>query len=186
MKPRRTIVVGLGNPGEEFAKTYHNVGALALQTIADGLTFKTHRSLFSFATAGRAAFIFPLTFMNESGLAVREAMKKFGAKPEDLIVIHDESDLPVGKYKISVHRNAAGHKGVQSIMDALHAKEFTRVRIGIRPADEKRREKAEVFVLKNITPKDRRVFENIFSEIARRLAEPRYSDAGGVVEGGAA
>ncbi len=169
MKPKRTIIVGLGNPGEEYATTYHNVGALALRTIAGAAEFKTHKALFLFATTGEAVFILPLTFMNESGVAVREAMKKLDAKPNDLIVIHDESDLSVGTYKISVGKNSAGHRGVQSIMDALHAKDFTRVRIGIRPANERRREKAGVFVLKNITAKDRKVFEKIFNEIAAQL-----------------
>ena len=169
MKPQRKIVVGLGNPGKAFENTYHNVGALALRYIVGDLAFKTHRALFSFATSDDAAFILPLTFMNESGAAVREALKKFNGGPEDLIVIHDESDLPVGKYKVSLGRNAAGHKGVQSIVDTLHTKSFTRIRIGIRPQNERQRKKAETFVLKNITAKDQGVLRKVFDEIADAL-----------------
>lgn len=167
----RKIIVGLGNPGREFAGTYHNVGMLALQKMAGGLAFKPHKKRFAFAIKDAAVLVLPLTFMNESGIAVREATKKFGVAPEHLIVIHDESDLPVGKYKISDGRNSAGHKGVQSIMNALHAKNFTRIRIGIRPIRETTRKKASEFVLKKITPKDRRILDGVFEAIKGDLPQ---------------
>ena len=90
----------------------------------------------------------------------------FGAKPEDLIVIHDESDLPLGTYKISYGKNSAGHKGVQSVMDALGTKDFTRIRIGIRPGKELRRSKAAAFVLKHISARDKKTLDGVFQEIA--------------------
>ena len=156
MKPRRKIVVGLGNPGKEYARTFHNVGALALQALKEN--FK--------GSDAPLVFVAPASFMNESGNTVREAMKKSGAKPGDLIVLHDEGDLTLGNYKISAGRSSAGHKGVQSIIDALGTNEFTRIRIGIRPAKEVRRTKASSFVLKTIGARDRKVLDNVFEEIA--------------------
>ncbi len=165
MKTREKIVVGLGNPGPEFENTYHNVGILALKKMAGSAEFKTYKHLFEYAEAQDTAFIAPLTFMNGAGAAVREALKKFGAKPKDLVVIHDDSDIPVGKYKISRERGSAGHKGVQSIMDALHTNDFTRIRIGIRAPNEVKRKKAEEFVLKKIRPADREVLEELFASL---------------------
>jgi PTH1 family peptidyl-tRNA hydrolase len=111
----------------------------------------------------------PLTFMNESGVAVKEAMKKFGAAAEDLLVIHDESDLTVGDFKVSTGKNAAGHRGIQSIIDHIGTNEFQRVRIGIRPAREVVRKKASEFVLKQIAKKDRERLEEVFKKIIEEL-----------------
>ncbi len=175
MKTEKTILVGLGNPGPEFENTYHNVGRAALAAIArrlpngESLTWKTHKKLFRYAAGSTTVLVAPLIFMNESGRAVREAIKKFKAAPEDLVVIHDESDLPVGTYKISFGRGSAGHKGIQSIMDTLRTNRFTRIRVGIREAGEKKRRKASAFVLAKITPKDQIVFAALFSLIARGL-----------------
>lgn len=170
------IIVGLGNPLPEYEATYHNVGMLAIEYLANGLqkngvplAFKSHKSLFKYALTDDVALVLPLTFMNESGRAVREAMKKFGGAAKNLIVIHDESDMAIGTYKISSGRNAAGHKGAQSIMDALKSKEFLRVRIGIRQANERKRKKASEFVLKAIRPKDLDVLRKIFEKIAREI-----------------
>src|ERR1700735_137318 len=114
------IFIGLGNPGEEYANTYHNAGWLVLtEIVPTDLPVTSYKKLFEYAESGDAVFVWPLTFMNESGKAVREALKKFKAKPEDLVVFQDDSDLTVGSYKISFARSSAGHKGVQSIIDAL-------------------------------------------------------------------
>lgn len=188
------IIVGLGNPGREFENTYHNVGVQALRILAAPLAFKHYKKLFLFAAADSAThstadnttnstadnaadnrvFVLPLTFMNESGAAVREALKKFGVEPgvepENLTVIHDDSDLPLGAYKISMDKNSAGHHGVQSVIDALRTKNFTRVRIGIRPAKERRRKKASTFVLKTISAKDKGVLEGVFKKIGGELS----------------
>lgn len=165
MAAQKKLVIGLGNPSPEFEGTYHNVGAAAVRAIAHDAEFKRYKKLFTFAIMGDLAFVIPLTFMNESGAAAKEAMKKFGVSSKDLIVIHDESDLALGKYKISMGRGAAGHKGVQSIMDALRANDFTRIRIGIRDADEKKRKKASAFVLKKISAKDGKVLADVFASL---------------------
>jgi peptidyl-tRNA hydrolase, PTH1 family len=156
----KQILIGLGNPGEEYENTYHNVGAIALTAMRkalepDATPFEAYKKIFEYSTGTHHIFIRPLTFMNESGKAVREAIKHFKVKPKDLVVLHDESDLIVGDFKISFNRSAAGHKGVQSVIDAVGTPEFYRIRIGIRPAKEKHRQKAGEFALKQITPKDK-------------------------------
>jgi PTH1 family peptidyl-tRNA hydrolase len=171
------LIIGLGNPGAEYENTYHNVGALAVEELAGassegrGLNWKTHKKIFSYLSnlqspISNLIFIRSLVFMNESGLAAKEALKKFNAVPEDLIVIHDDSDLVLGEFKISRGQSSAGHKGVQSVIDHLGTSEFERIRIGIR---EQRREKAGEFVLNQITPRDKAMLEKVFEEITLRL-----------------
>lgn len=168
---KKTIVIGLGNPGKEYKNTYHNAGFLALQSLLarsedQPKTLKKYKKLFDFLELDQTVLIWPLTFMNDSGKPAREALKKFLGKPEDLIVIHDDSDLTVGHYKTSFARSSAGHKGVQSIIDALGTNAFTRIRIGIRPAQETRRQKAGDFALKKISTKDMAELEKVFGAIS--------------------
>jgi peptidyl-tRNA hydrolase, PTH1 family len=177
------IVVGLGNPGKEFENTYHNVGFLALDRLAaivasaapDAAPWQKYKILFEYKKSGHTTFIKPLTYMNDSGKAVREALKKFGGTAEDLIVIHDDSDLTVGNYKISFGRSSAGHKGVQSIIDALKTNQFQRIRIGIRPAREKQRQKAGEFALKPIPPAHRKILDELLAGIIERHLENIHS-----------
>jgi PTH1 family peptidyl-tRNA hydrolase len=167
------LVVGLGNPGAEYENTYHNVGALAVASIAAGndgdIAWQSYRRLFRAAPNGNLIFIRPLTFMNESGRAVREAMRAFAVTPENVILVHDDSDLPIGTWKWSYGRGAAGHHGVESVIASIGTDRFGRVRIGIRPPREHVREKAETFVLKNISKTSMRNFEGLFREIADAL-----------------
>lgn len=165
-----TILVGLGNPGKEYENTYHNAGFLALESMlpptgADRGALKKYKKLFDFLETDSVVFVWPLTFMNDSGKAVREALKKFDGTAKDLVVVHDDSDLTIGHYKTSFARNSAGHNGVQSIIDALGTNAFTRVRIGIRPAMEKRRQKAGEFALKKITSGDQKKLADVFRTI---------------------
>ncbi|MEK7629836.1 MAG: aminoacyl-tRNA hydrolase [Patescibacteria group bacterium] len=151
-----SLIVGLGNPGNKYIKTYHNIGALYVAHAA-ALQTKTEQQ----------NFIQPSTFMNESGQAVKATLKRLNKKPADILVVHDDSDLTLGKYKLSFGRGAAGHNGVLSIMTSLHTKNFWRLRVGIRPPSSKERfrEKASEFVLKKINSAAMRVLENAFLEI---------------------
>jgi len=169
------LVAGLGNPGAEYENTYHNAGAQALRAIAaslenDGEThWSVHKKLFSYARISRWILVQPLTFMNVSGIAVREAAKKFNIPASHIILIHDDSDLSLGTWKISRGRGAAGHHGVESTVTALGTNDFTRIRIGIRPVGERVRKKAEDFVLKPITKRSAAILEETFTAIARAL-----------------
>ena len=129
------LVVGLGNPGRRYARTYHNAGRLAVRTFSDA-------SAIGFAPGPH--FLNPEAFMNESGPAVKRALR---TKPKTLLVVHDDTDLPLGSYRLAFGRGAAGHHGVESVIRALGTKEFWRLRIGIRPPSLKNA-KADAFVLR--------------------------------------
>lgn len=135
------VIVGLGNPGEEYQDTRHNAGRIALQSFArehGSPEWKKHsrsKSLTTGTHMGKEmiALVLPDTFMNRSGAAVAAFVK--GAKAaERLIVVYDDLDLPLGKIKISFDRGSGGHKGVESIAAALKTKRFARIRIGISPS----------------------------------------------------
>jgi PTH1 family peptidyl-tRNA hydrolase len=131
-------VVGLGNPGAEYAGTRHNAGADVIALLAERygerLKKAKERALVAEARVGdrRMALAFPQTYMNDSGLAVAPLVRRFGIEDlERLVVVHDELDLPVGRLKVKVGGGLAGHNGLKSIKAHLKSDDFTRVRIGI-------------------------------------------------------
>ena len=131
-------IVGLGNPGEEYIGTRHNVGRMVLDAFVkknSWLEFKLDKKLKALTTSGKisknkAVLLEPETFMNKSGEAVKSIIKSKKAA-ETLVVIHDDLDIPLGKLKISFNKSSGGHKGVESIMRAIKTESFIRVRIGI-------------------------------------------------------
>jgi PTH1 family peptidyl-tRNA hydrolase len=134
------LIVGLGNPGIEYQFTPHNIGFLAVDRIAAqcGARVSNRRSKALTAKAefgGKQVVLAkPETFMNLSGMAVRELVEAFEVEPaRDLIVIHDELDLPLGAIRVRERGGSAGHNGVESVMGALETAEFTRIRLGIAP-----------------------------------------------------
>lgn len=104
---------------------------------------------------------------------MKKALKKHGAKPEEVLIVHDDSDIALGNFKLSFGRGSAGHKGVESIINALGTKNFWRLRLGIRPQErgglEAARKKAEEFVLRKISAKDRKTLGEVFEKTAARL-----------------
>lgn len=155
------LIIGLGNPGEEYEGTYHNAGALVLTRLWEEIKKEANirrngeTGLFSFVEfetreGWQFIFVWPKTYMNESGVAVRGAMKFFKADPEEIIIFHDDSDLTLGEGKLSDSKNTAGHKGLDSVKKETGEAEMLRLRIGIRDPKEKTRKKAGEFVLKAI------------------------------------
>ncbi|HUP70969.1 MAG TPA: aminoacyl-tRNA hydrolase [Acidimicrobiales bacterium] len=131
-------MVGLGNPGAEYAGTRHNVGVEVVELLArrhgGRLRKARERALVDEIRIGttRVALAFPQTFMNESGAAVAPLVRRFGIEElERLVVVHDELDLPVGVLKVKLGGGLAGHNGLKSIKAHLHSDAFCRVRIGI-------------------------------------------------------
>ena len=168
------LVVGLGNPGSEYANTYHNAGSLALQFLTDNADFTAASTRsFAFAKLHGKIFIRPLVFMNESGIAVRDALAYFNLKPEQMLIIHDDADIPVGELKIQFGRGAAGHHGIESIINAVGTKDFWRARLGIerKTMFMKRRIRAERYVLKPLSKEHRTLFETAFADIQKALAD---------------
>jgi PTH1 family peptidyl-tRNA hydrolase len=136
--PADLLVVGLGNPGAQYAHTRHNVGADVVALLAERhggrLKAGKERSLVAELRVDgkRMAVAFPQTYMNDSGLAVAPLVRRFGIVDlERLVVVHDELDLPVGRLRVKVGGGLAGHNGLRSIKAHLHSDAFTRVRIGI-------------------------------------------------------
>jgi len=144
-------ILGLGNTGSEYKNTYHNIGHQMID-------FLIERNIFP----ERTVISKNEGFMNESGRSALKLLKKVGAKPEDLLVIQDDSDIVIGKYKLSTDRNSAGHKGIEDIINKIGSKKFWRLRIGIRSKEEEG--KALDFVLKKISKENKEVLEKVFEE----------------------
>jgi len=136
------VVVGLGNPGERYVETRHNVGFAVVDDLAGRLGASFRRKLFrSYALAKaehrgrRVILVKPLTFMNNSGGAVREALRETGSAPSDLLVVCDTLDLSPGSCRLRLRGSSGGQKGLQSIIGALGTDEFMRLTVGIgRPS----------------------------------------------------
>lgn len=136
------LIVGLGNPGSEYEKTRHNVGFLVLDALAEswGVHFEAQKKmksemLVTMKDGETVILAKPQTFMNESGKAVRSLTTRYKLQTTNLVVIHDDIDLPVGKIKIVKDRGSAGHKGVESIIKAVGNDGLIRIRIGIGSAN---------------------------------------------------
>ena len=134
------LIVGLGNPGIEYQFTPHNLGFLAIDRIAGSLGVEVRnrqcRALTARAIIADQMVLLakPETFMNVSGVAVRELIQEYDAKPEsDLIVIQDELDFPLGTLRIHTRRSSAGHNGIESIIGTLGTQDFLRIRMGVAP-----------------------------------------------------
>ncbi|MFA5368612.1 MAG: aminoacyl-tRNA hydrolase [Candidatus Paceibacterota bacterium] len=171
------LIVGLGNPGNQYKKTRHNVGFMILDKIKESINFpdfklsKKYSGLISQGTIfeKEAILLKPSTFMNESGKAVEAIVNYFKIKPENIYIIQDEADVDLGKIKISTDANSAGHKGIQSIIEKLGTKKFTRFRIGINSTDKTyeqaiKEDGLESVVLKNFSEEEQVVFKKIAEE----------------------
>lgn len=124
------LVVGLGNPGAEYAATRHNVGWMALDQLAE--TLEPVRGIKArVAVIDSVAYAKPTTFMNTSGEGVGPLAAMLGVPPEHVVVMHDELDLPVGKVRVKLGGNENGHNGLKSITEHIGTRDYVRVRIGI-------------------------------------------------------
>jgi PTH1 family peptidyl-tRNA hydrolase len=154
------LVVGLGNPGPQYAKTRHNVGFMVADLLAGrmGAAFKVHKKSGAEIVTGRlghrpVVLAKPRTYMNESGRQVGPLAKFYSVSPADLIVIHDELDIDFGQIRLKLGGGEGGHNGLRSVVNALGTKDFQRVRIGIgRPPG---RKDPAAFVLENFSAAER-------------------------------
>ncbi|MFH1582231.1 MAG: aminoacyl-tRNA hydrolase [bacterium] len=151
------LIVGLGNPGEKYEKTWHNIGFLAIDFFSRGKNFpefKMDKKLKSEIAEDKingekVILAKPQTFMNSSGSAVGALMNQWKINNDNLIVLQDDIDLPFGKIRIVKDRGTAGHKGIDSIIKIIGTKDFKRIRIGIQPSKGKVKH-SEIFVLRKI------------------------------------
>ena len=128
------LIVGLGNPGEKHRNTRHNIGFRVVDLLVQerGLSWKTNKRLQAeIAKGDNFVLAKPLTFMNNSGMAVKKLIGNWKLEIGNLYLVHDDLDLPVGEIKIVKNRGAAGHHGVESVIEHLKSKDFNRIRLGI-------------------------------------------------------
>jgi len=162
------LIVGLGNPGRGYANNRHNVGFVCLNHFArkQGIRFDRKQGKARIGTgevAGSKVLLArPQTYMNLSGQSVSRLMKKFNINLNDLVVIHDDLDLPLGKIRLRHGSSSGGHKGIDSIISSLGSQDFTRLRVGIgRPATEGLVPTSEAdiitYVLSNFTSEEKQI-----------------------------
>ncbi len=186
------LIAGLGNPGEKYKNTRHNIGFMVVDALArehganwqfnkkfnsEIAEIKNYKEPLMSSKTSKVLLIKPQTFMNNSGQAVRAILdfykllpktlgmlvKKDSDLTDALTIIHDDIDFNLGEFKIQKNRSSGGHKGVQSIIQHLKTQNFTRVRIGIRPKPEKM--PTEKFVLQKFSKEERAELERIIPKI---------------------
>jgi len=186
------IIVGLGNPDEKYKNTRHNTGFIVLNALAEqeGLSWKLNKRFnaeISDPPAGGENYILikPQTFMNNSGQAVQAVLNYYKLLPktlgilqkkntdlsDQLIVIHDDVDIELGKFKIQSNRSDGGHNGVKSIINHLKTQNFTRVRIGIANSLLRAKIAPEKFVLQNFPVSEKNTLNKLIPEILQKLKE---------------
>lgn len=167
------LIIGLGNPGEKYTNTRHNAGFLAVDFFLKDKNPTSCQSKFSaqicelFFGTQKVLFVKPQTFMNNSGMAVKEISDFYKTNPQtDILIIHDEVDLPFGEIRLAENSSAAGHNGVQNIIDQLNTQNFKRLRIGIETRQTRQQLPTETFVLQNFTDEEmKKNQEDIFPKI---------------------
>jgi PTH1 family peptidyl-tRNA hydrolase len=158
------LLIGLGNPGEDYENTYHNVGFRVLDRIAGRQNTRLKERCGPALISGKvvlggqtAVLVAPQTYMNRSGSALPAVFERFEATPRELIVVYDDLALPLGKIRIRQKGSAGGHNGIKSLISTLGSDEFLRIRVGILPE----REVGDVreFVLSRVAKGDRALLD---------------------------
>ena len=177
------IIAGLGNPGEEYELTRHNTGRMIVSDFAKKQEFPDwvfDKKINALKTEAclparqdkikkeKVLLLLPETMMNNSGNAVQKFITS-KQKAKNLIVIHDDLDLPLGRFKISFARGSAGHRGVESVIKKIKTTEFIRVRAGISPKKKPASKELVKFLLGRFTPKDLAVFKKVSKKIGEAL-----------------
>ncbi len=177
------LIAGLGNPGKEFEKTRHNIGFLTINKLqladdfSDWKLEKKFNAELSEGKIGKEKIILakPQTFMNNSGRAIGPLVKYYKIKSENVLVIHDDADLPLETLRIVKNRGSAGHKGVESIMRALKTRNFVRFRIGTKTTKSgkiphrPKKEMAHFLVEKKITPTQEEILKKTIKECVEAI-----------------
>ncbi len=170
------LIVGLGNPGELYLRTRHNIGfrcvdllsekhKIPLSSFGEGALFGRGR-----IRGEEVILAKPQTFMNSSGRAVKGLLARFALSPSDLLVIYDDVDLPIGQLRIRKRGGSGGHKGLESLISSLGTEEFPRLRIGIRPpGKESRGLRRPEFVLSPFSPDEEELMEIVIHKAAEAV-----------------
>lgn len=148
------LIIGLGNPGEAYRGTRHNAGFLVVDSLKKSSKYKAVKSD---------------VFMNESGSFVKGLTNRYQLSTNDLYIVHDDLDIPLGKFKIQFGRGPKDHNGIKSINESLGTEDYWRIRVGIdnRPLDNK--PMGEVYTLENFTEEEMVVLNKVIKEVASKL-----------------
>ncbi len=159
-------IVGLGNKGERYSLTRHNVGWLFLDHLCNSCAFRAGRGEYAYAEHELGLLFKPLTYMNLSGIAVRQIVEHFNVSLDRLIVVYDDVDIPLGRVRFRLKGSAGSHNGMKSVIYYLQTQEIPRVRIGIgRPKDMSLKD----WVLSKFSEKELDVLYRIFPSIVEGL-----------------
>lgn len=179
------IIVGLGNPGKEYEASRHNIGFRIVDYLnkkygEDFILDKKFSSEISEikVDSKKLLLVKPQTFVNKSGEAIKKLAKTYNLKPDNLIVVHDDLDIPFGKVKVSFGRSSAGHKGIESVIRALKSEKFYRVRIGTfnnqikkirQMSGQKKLNEINKFVIGSFSPNEKTKLNKIIKEVSDKI-----------------
>lgn len=165
------LIVGLGNPGKQYEKTRHNIGFEVIDTLSERLQIpldqSKHKGLYGmgFVNGEKVFLLKPLTYMNLSGESVRPVMEYYQIELEDIIVIYDDLDLPVGRIRLRQKGSAGGHNGIKSIIAHVGSQQFNRIRVGInRPSNG---QPITDYVLGKFTKDEQELIEEVVQKCAK-------------------
>ena len=165
------LIVGLGNPEKKYEKTFHNMGYIAVGDVAEalGVKFKTKQceaiTAEAFVKGEKVILARPLTYMNNSGRAVKQLMAKYKISPENLLVIYDDYDLPKGKVRIRANGRAGTHNGMRSIIGETGLSDFARIRIGIKD------EEVNIPIINYVLSEIRKEDYTLFADACKKAGE---------------
>ena len=166
------LIAGLGNPGKEYEKTRHNSGFLAMDKLVEKCSNVTFSEKWNALCAkvninGENVLLMkPLTYMNESGHAVSQAVNYFHIENEDILIMHDDMDLPTGSVRIRSKGSSGGQKGMKSIIEQLGTSDIARIRIGVGHSDRGEHDKVPDWVLSPVPKAEQEDFQNALSTAA--------------------
>ena len=178
------IIVGVGNPGDKYAKNRHNVGFIALDLLLGEVKWQESKKFKALIyEVSDCIYLKPQTFMNNSGEAVQAIMSYYGLLPKTLgvfskkdsdltdvlTVIHDDIDIEIGKWKSVSDSRSGGNNGVQSIISHLKTKNFKRIKIGVKNELLRTRIPAEKFVLQSFSAEEKEIIKNVLSEAIKTI-----------------
>ncbi len=173
------IIIALGNPGQQYENTRHNAGFIIADELQKSLGFSDFEKNSKFDAlvceknlgGEKILLAKPQSFMNNSGQVVKKMLDFFKIPKENLMVLHDDLDIELGAFKISTDSSAAGHNGVQSIIDNLGSQQFKRIRLGIEGAEKKKDRiiPGEVFVLQDFSKEELEIIKKLAEKIVGEL-----------------
>ncbi|VEU70047.1 aminoacyl-tRNA hydrolase [Mycoplasmopsis glycophila] len=169
------LIVGLGNPGEQYKFTRHNVGFLTIDKMAKKLGVTLYKSKFNgeYAKIDDLILAKPMTYMNNSGQFISSLANYFKIAPDDILVIHDEKDFPLGKSAIKIGGSGGSHNGVIDIVNQLGTTNFKRLKIGINVPHQSA---LKDFVLGKFTPEEMLVLEPVLNKCAEAAISFSFND----------